>query len=39
MTFLEGYVLFGIPLLALGLAYAAVRLNEWDLDRRRPPGE
>ena len=39
MTFLEGYVLFGIPALALGLAYLAMRLHEWDLDRHQPPGE
>lgn len=31
MTFLEAYILFGIPILALGTAYAAVRLHERSL--------
>jgi len=39
MPLLQAYVLFGIPLLALTLAHAAMRLHDWDLDRHRPPGE
>jgi len=39
MTWMDIYVIFGIPAIVLTLAYGAVRLNEWDLDRRHPPGE
>ena len=39
MTAMDVYVIFGIPAVVVALAYAAVRLNEWDLDRRKPPAE
>ncbi|GJD82571.1 hypothetical protein HPGCJGGD_0429 [Methylobacterium haplocladii] len=39
MTWMDIYVIFGIPAVVLTIACAAVRLNEWDIDRHRPPAE
>jgi hypothetical protein len=39
MTWMDAYVIFGIPAIVVTLAYAAVRLNEWNIDRHRPPAE
>ena len=39
MTFLEAYVLFGIPVLALSTAYLAVRWHERSLRRSMPVRE
>ena len=39
MSWMDAYVIFGIPAIVLTLAYGAMRLHEWDLDRRQPPGE
>ena len=42
MTILEAYVLFGIPLMLLGVGVAAVLWTRWEdrrEERRRLPGE
>jgi hypothetical protein len=42
MTFLEAYVLFGIPLMLLGVAFAALIWQRWEQrrdQRRNTPAE
>lgn len=35
MTYTDAFVIFGIPAIAIAIAYAAVRANEWSLGRDR----